>query len=293
MSTNLETAYLNGQFLPLSEARISPLDRGFLFADGVYEVIPVYAGQAFRLNDHLRRLEQSLQGIRLPNPLSRQQWQAMIVNLIEQNGAGEQAVYLQVTRGSAVRNHAFPKNCPATIFAMSNQRQPVAPIDLATAGVCAITAEDIRWHNCHLKTIALLPNILLRQQAVDAGCFEAILVRDGMVTEGAASNVFIVENERLLTPPADHLVLPGITRDVVLELAASAGVTHGQEPLSRERLQTADEIWLTSSTRELVPVIRLDDKDVGDGHAGPLWLRMQTCYRHFTDRLRQGKGQQL
>ncbi len=286
---NQDTAYLNGCFLPLCEASISPLDRGFLFADGVYEVIPVYAGQAFRLDDHLRRLEQSLQGIRLANPLSDGEWQTMIETLIERNGGGEQAVYLQVTRGVAARNHAFPEDYQATIFAMSSPRSSQAPTDIDDAGVAAITAEDIRWRHCHLKTIALLPNILLRQQAVEEGCYEAILLRDGWVTEGAASNVFIVEDGHLLTPPADHRVLPGITRSVVMELAASEGIACREEKISMSRLQRADEIWVTSSTRELVPVVRLDEHPVGNGSPGPLWRQMQACYRQFTDRLRRGE----
>lgn len=282
-------AYLNGHFLPLDEARISPLDRGFLFADGVYEVIPVYGGRPFRLAAHLRRLEQSLHGIRLSNPLTPTQWTEVIGSLIDRNGGGDQSVYLQVTRGVAPRNHAFPEGCEPTVFAMSNPMPPPAD-DLS--GVAAMTAEDIRWQYCHLKTTALLANILMRQQAADAGCYETILIRDGEVTEGAASNVFIVRDGHLMTPPATHLVLPGITRDVVLELAAAEGVPHSERRISRSDLTQADEIWLTSSTREIVAVTELDGHTIGDGRPGPLWHCLRECYHAFTDRLRRGETQQ-
>ena len=282
-------AYLDGDYLPLSEARISPLDRGFLFADGVYEVVPVYGGRTFRLTGHLRRLEQSLSGIRIANPHSPDEWTAIIEGLIARNGGGEQAVYLQVTRGVAPRNHAFPKAVSPTVFAMS-QARPAPDSGHATA-VEAITVEDIRWSRCDLKTIALLPNILLRQQAIEAGAYEAILIRDGRVTEGAASNVFVVDRDgHLLTPPADHHVLPGITRDVVLELAAEAGLPHAEATIDREGLAHAREIWLTSSTREIVPVARLDGRPVGDGVPGPVWHRLHTLYRAFTGRLRRGEA---
>ncbi len=289
MNPPVETiAYLNGDYLPLSEARISPLDRGFLFADGVYEVVPVYGGRPFRLAGHLRRLERSLAGIRIAPPHSPDEWRTIVESLVERNGGGDQAIYLQVTRGVAPREHAFPETARPTVFAMSQAR--TVPSEPDIEGVDAITVDDIRWARCDLKTIALLPNILLRQRAIEAGAYEAILVRDGHVTEGAASNVFIVEHGHLLTPPADHAVLPGITRDVVLELAAEAGLAHAEEAFDRGRLADADEIWLTSSTREIVPVRRLDGRIVGDGRPGPVCRRLCRLYREFTDRLRRDGG---
>ncbi len=273
-------AYLDGRFLPLDEARVSVLDRGFLLGDGVYEVIPVYGGRLFRLDDHLARLERSLAETRIPNPHDRPGWRRLLETLVTENGGGDRAVYLQVTRGVAARDHAFPAHVTPTVFAMSHPLPAPDPA-LAERGVAAVTLEDIRWLRCDIKTISLLGNVLLRQAAIDRGAQEAILVRDGEVTEGAASNVFVVHDGTLSTPPKGERLLPGITRDLVLELAAAEGLPCHQRPISEASLRQADEIWLTSSTKEILPVTRLDDAPVGDGRPGPLWRRLHARYQAF------------
>ena len=205
--------YLNGSFLPQDEARVSVLDRGFLFGDGVYEVIPAYGGRLLRLDQHLDRLEHSLDGLRIRNPCDRARWREILEGLLERNPGDDRSVYLQVTRGAAAkRDHAFPPpEVEPTVFAMVT---PIAQPDPASVerGVHAFTYDDTRWSRCDIKAITLLPNVLLRQQAIDAGGQEAILIRDGLATEGAASNLFIVRNGVMTTPPKDHRVLPGITR---------------------------------------------------------------------------------
>jgi D-alanine transaminase len=266
--------YLNGGYLPAAEARVSVLDRGFLFGDGVYEVIPAYGGVPFRLPQHLARLQDSLNGIRLANPHAPGEWAELLAELVRRNGGGDQALYLQVTRGVARRDHAFPRDTPPTVFAMSG---PLPPPGMA-AGVSAITARDIRWDLCNVKAITLLPNALLRQQALEAGAVEAILTRGNLVTEGAASNVFVVLGEEVATTPKGSQILPGLTRDLVAELLAQAGTPCAERPVSVEELRGAHEIWLTSSTREVVPVVRLDGVPVGAGTPGPAWQRIRALF---------------
>ena len=280
--------YLNGDYLPLDEACVPVLDRGFIFGDGVYEVIPVYAGKPFRLAHHLQRLNDSLNGIYLVNPLSDEQWTQIIQQVISRNTEGDQSIYLQVTRGVARRDHGFPGTAQPTVFVMSN---PFSPVDakLLEEGVGAITLEDIRWQYCHIKSIALLPNILLRQQALDAGAAEAILLKADKVTEGAASNVFVVLDGKLVTPPKGECLLPGITRDLVVELADKHGVSCEQRDISREELLRAEEIWITSSTREILPVTHLDGHPVGDGLPGPVWQKMYAIYQDYKNELRQAR----
>jgi len=287
MAERADTVYLNGDYLPAAEARISVLDRGFIFGDGIYEVIPVYGGRLFRLAHHLERLDHSLDGIRLANPLSHQRWQAILEELVRRNGGGDQSLYLQLTRGVADRDHRFPVGTEPTVFAMSTPLEPVDPELLA--GVAAMTVEDIRWKWCNIKTIALLPNILMRQQAIDAGATEALMLREGYVTEGTASNIFIVTGATVVTPPKNNLLLPGITRDLVVELCRSNGVSCLEEPVSEEQLRRADEIWLTSSTREILPVTRLDGEVVGDGTPGPLWLKLIGLYQDYKQAFREGR----
>jgi len=276
----MTTIYLNGEYLPGDQPCISPLDRGFIFGDGIYEVIPVYNGHLFRLEEHLDRLDNSLASVTIKTTLSHQDWHDLLDELIRRNGGGNQSIYLQVTRGVAARDHAFPRDISPTIFAMSNPLKAVAA-EVHEHGVSAITLEDIRWKYCHIKTIALLPNILLRQQALDAGAVEAILVRDDEVTEGAASNLFIVRDGEILTPPKGPLLLPGITRDLVLELAHQAGIPCRETRIHPDELKSADEIWLTSSTKEILPVTHLDDQAVGSGHPGKLWQRMIAIYQDY------------
>ncbi len=276
------TVYLNGQFMPLEEARIPVLDRGFIFGDGVYEVIPVYSRHSFRLADHLRRLQQSLDGIRLSNPHSDAEWTALVSELIALNPGDDQYLYLHITRGVARRDHAFPRPpVPPTVFMMSNPL-PAPPAELLQSGVGAVTAADNRWLRCDIKSIALLPNVLLRQLAVDADCAETILIRDdSFMTEGAASNIFVVKNGTLLAPPKDNLMLPGITYDVVLELAAANAIPHQVRKIAKAEVLDADELLLTSSTKEVLAVTRLDGKPVGTGVPGPMFARLHKLYQDF------------
>ncbi len=268
--------------MPLEEARIPVLDRGFIFGDGVYEVIPVYSRRAFRLAEHLNRLQQSLDSIRLINPYDMQEWQRIITELIAQHEEQDQSLYLHITRGVAKRDHAFPNPAVApTVFMMSNPLVTPSPAALAS-GVGAVSAPDNRWLRCDIKAIALLPNVLLRQMAADASCAETILIRDeAFMTEGSASNIFVVKNGTLLAPPKDNLMLPGITYDVVLEIAAAHGIPHEVRKVTAAELFSADEVLLTSSTKEVLAVTTLDGKLVGDGKPGPMFARLYQLYQGF------------
>ena len=278
--------YLNGEFLPIERAEVSVLDRGFIFGDGVYEVIPVYGGRLFRLDQHLERLARSLAAIRLTNPLTNEMWRQCLQELVARNDGGDQSVYVHITRGAEPRDHAFPKDVKPTVYAASSPLKPL-PADLAEQGVAAVTLPDIRWQRCDIKAITLLPNILLRQQAIDQGAVEAILVRDGAVNEGAASNLFIVKDGVLVTPPKGPYLLPGITRDLILELAAAHGIAHREAAISSADLKAAAEVWLTSSTREILPVTRLDQRPVGNGKPGALWRRMMGLYQDYKQIVRE------
>lgn len=275
----MDIAYLDGQYLPLQEARVPVLDRGFLFADGVYEVAAVYDGRIFLLDQHLVRLERSLRGILLDNPHSRAEWSAILTALVARNGGGNLMLYLQVTRGAQPkRAHTLPEKPKPCIVAFC---QPLPPVTdtVKTQGISAITLEDTRWLNCDIKSIALLGNVLLAHQALQAGSSEAILLRQGNLTEGGSSNVFLVANDILVTPPKTRLILPGITRDLLIELAAANGIACEERDITEQQLRGADEIWITSTTRELYPVTKLDGKPVGDGRPGPLWQRMFALFQ--------------
>ncbi len=281
----MNTVYLNKEFLPAEQACVPVLDRGFIFGDGVYEVIPVYGGNLFRRDEHLQRLQNSLDAVRIPNPLTVDAWDSMLNELITKNGGGELSLYLQVTRGSAQRDHAMPKHPQPTVFAMCSLLKPVSA-EVIENGVAAITLDDIRWQRCHIKAISLLPNILLRQEALDQDAAEAILIRDGLATEGAASNLFALLNGVLCTPPKGPFLLPGITRDLILELAAANDIAHCEQAITPDDLVNADEIWLTSSTKEILPVTRLDKRTVADGKPGPLFRRMLALYQTYKQQLR-------
>jgi len=276
------SVYLNGKFMPIEEAYVPVLDRGFIFGDGVYEVIPVYSRQAFRLAEHLKRLQASLDGIRLPNPHTAAECTKLINELIERNAGDDQYLYLHITRGVARRDHAFPQPAVApTVFMMSSPLSTPASALLAS-GVSAVTATDNRWLRCDIKAISLLPNVMLRQLAVDAGCAETILIRDDQfMTEGAASNIFVVKNGSLLAPPKDNLMLPGITYDVVLELAAANQIPFQVRRIARQEIFTADELLLTSSTKEVLPITSVDGKAVGNGKPGPMFARLNSLYQNF------------
>ena len=276
------TVYLNGQFLPIAEAKISVLDRGFIFGDGVYEVIPVYSRRAFRLAEHLSRLQHSLDSIKLPNPHTDAEWMQILHELIARNAPEDQYLYLHITRGVAKRDHAFPVPPVApTVFVLSNPLN-TPPAALLQSGISAITAPDNRWLRCDIKAISLLPNVLLRQMAIDAGCAETIMIRDNeFMTEGAASNIFVVKNGTLLAPPKDNLMLPGITYDVVLELAAANGIPHQVRKVLASEVFGADELLLTSSTKEVLAITQLDGKPVGTGKPGAMFAKLHELYQNF------------
>ena len=281
------TAYLNGQFLPLADARISPLDRGFLFADGGYEFIPVYSRHPFRIDEHLRRLQATLDGIKLPNPHSVEAWKKIILRIIAETKFEDQSIYIQITRGADdKRDMPFPQDVLPTVFVFSS---PLLSPSLAQreSGVAAITADDIRWGRCDLKSLALLANVLLRQQAIEADCVETVMLRDGFLTEGTASNIFCVRQGVILAPPKDRHMLPGITYDVVLELAARHGAAHAVRPISEAELRSADELWMTSSTKEVLAITTLDGQAVGHGEScgkpGPITRQMHAWYSAFRD----------
>lgn len=275
----MSICFLNGGFVPRSEARISPMDRGFLFGDGVYEVIPVYGKRAFQLAAHITRLERSLEGVRISNPYSAAEWADLVHRLVEAHPWPDQAIYLQVTRGAdTVRNHAFPKDVPPTVFMMADPLAPV-PDEQMENGVAAVSAVDNRWLRCDLKTTALLANCLLRQLAVEQGCAETLLFRDGFLTEGSASNIFVVRNGVLLAPPKSHLMLPGITYDVVLDLARKHGQPVEVREITEDEVRSADELWLTSSTKEVLPITQLDGQPVGSGRPGPVTLKLHGWYQ--------------
>jgi len=276
----VNTVFLNGDFLHADQARVSVFDRGFLLGDGVYEVIPVYAGRPFRLIQHLQRLQRSLDGVRMQNPYSDDKWSDIIAQLVTENGQGDQAVYLQVTRGVAPRDHVFPEGVEPTAFVMSNPIKPL-PESYKSDGIKAITVEDIRWSQCDIKAITLLPNSLLRQKAQDVGAQEALLIRNGFMTEGSASNSYAVLDGILCTAPKDEKVLPGITRDLVLELADKAGINYREQAVSDADLHRAEEIWISSSTREVLPVTTLDDKPVATGKPGPIWQQIDALYQRY------------
>ena len=269
--------YLNGEYLPLSEAKVSVLDRGFLFGDGVYEVIPSYSGHLFRMQDHLDRLLASLARIRVDFSYDLETWLEILTPLIDKTR--DQYIYLQITRGVAPkRDHAFPKDPVPTVFAMCSDIKPFAE---AETGVKALTMDDSRWEMCNVKATTLLANVLLRQEAIEKGCAEAILVKNGYVTEGAASNLFAVIDGILITPENTAEILPGITRQVILELAQNNDIQLSEEIISVQTLQKATEIWLTSSTREIIPVVELDSEQVGNGKPGPVWQKMNQLFQEY------------
>lgn len=271
--------YLNDEFLPLAEASVSVLDRGFIFGDGVYEMIPVFSGHAFRLEEHLQRLINSLAEVHISNPHTQQEWTDLINKLVLKNTALHQGIYLQITRGVARRDHAFPDDSEPTVFLMSS----ALPDTCSASPVTAAVIEDPRWNNCHIKAISLLPNVLLRQQAREKGAYEAILIKGGLLTEGAASNVFIVKDGVVKTPPKGTDLLPGITRDLVVELLHAHQIPCEETQITEAELRAADEIWLTSSTKEILPVIQLDKKDVGTGEPGEIWQQAVVNYQNFKD----------
>ncbi len=272
-----QLVYLNGNYLPLSEAHISVMDRGFLFGDGVYEVIPWFQGRFLALEAHIQRLNFSLAGIRLPLNYSIEQWLNILLPLMDNQR--DQYIYLQITRGySAKRDHVFPQSINPTILAICNDIPPFPDRHL---GIKAMTMEDQRWAWCHFKTISLLANVLFKQQAADQQASEAILIKKGFVTEGSASNVFAVINGVLRTAPKTPDILAGITRDIILQLANNYQLPFAEQAISFEELKTATEVWVTSSTREIVPVIEIDGIAIAEGKSGVIWQQMNAWYQAY------------
>ncbi|HFD12926.1 MAG TPA: D-amino acid aminotransferase [Crenotrichaceae bacterium] len=267
-----QIVYLNGNYSALQDTKISVLDRGFLFGDGIYEVIPVYNGHIFHFNRHFTRLENNLRTIQLPLPFDAQQLKDIIKQLL--GGEKQESVYVQITRGVARRDHGFPESVNPTVFVMAS-----TVIQGQKHGIACITLEDDRWQHCDIKTIALLPNVLLRQQAHNQNADEAILIRNGFVTEGAASNVFIVIDKQIITTPKSQYILPGVTRDILIELAENSGLQVLQRQFTEQELMNASEIWITSSTKEIVPVIRINDQPVSNGTSGVVWQQINTLFQ--------------
>ena len=275
----MTTVYLNGDFIPLEKAQVSVLDRGFTFADGVYEIIPVFSGKPFRLTEHLNRLRNSLDGISLELDYDEEKWQSLIDELLSQNQVTEDSsIYIQVTRGVGERNHFYQTGFTPTVFIFC---KPLQQMDVSR-GVSVILHEDIRWEYCHIKAVALLPNVLLKQHAREKdGSLEAILYRDGYITEGAASNVFIVNENTVRTPPKSNRLLPGITRDLVVELIRESDYPCLEVPVTKTELLQAGEIWITSSTLGIAPVVRLDGRPLSGGKPGPAWHDINAIYQAF------------
>lgn len=285
--------FLNGQFLPLEDAKISVLDRGFIFGDGVYEVVPVYSRVPFRLDEHLARLERSLAAVSIRNPYSRAQWRAFIAELVARQAFEDQGVYFQVTRGVAKRDHAFPKNAEPTVFMMAN---PLVnpPHELVEKGAPAVSAVDYRWLRCDIKSISLIGNVLLRQLSAEVDAAETILFRDGKLTEASASNVFIVKGGVVSGPAKSALILPGITYDVVVELAQAAGIPLELREVTEAEARGADEMWVTSSSKEVLAIVRLDGAPIGDGRPGPVFRRMHRLYQEFKQKvMRAGRRESV
>lgn len=288
MVTTEPIVYINGEYLPQSQAMVSVLDRGFLFGDGVYEVIPVFAGKLLRLNEHLERLQRSMNRVLLKNPLAQDEWEEIFHVLLDRNPGGDRSIYLQVTRGAApVRDLSISPDVEPTVFVMVND---IKPVDFAKLenGIDAVTVDDFRWKACDIKSVSLIANVMIRLRANELNVMDAVMVRDGLVTEGTASNIFVIHNGIISTPPKSDCLLPGITRDLVMELAQANGFKVEERDIKQDELDTADEIWLTSSTREIAPVVKLDNHVIGDGVAGEYWKKIIAIYQDYKQALRNG-----
>lgn len=276
-----DIAYLNGRFMPLEQASVSIEDRGVQFGDGVYEVIRTYGGKPFELEAHLRRLDRSAKAIALANPHELREWVEIVNEAIRQAAYPESKIYIQITRGVAPRDHAFPTGVRPTTILTLREMRPLDP-SLQGSGVAVITMEDVRWGRCDIKSINLLPNVLARQRAWDAGAFEALFVRDGVVTEGAVSNVMMVSRRRLATAAEGPTILSGVTRQLILALARRDGMALEERPVRLEELRRADEVFLTGTTLEVLPVIRVDGRPVGSGRPGPTATHLLSLFRQLT-----------
>lgn len=278
--------YLNGEFTLLPDAKISVMDRGFIFGDGVYEVVPVYAGRPFRLDQHMARLARSLTEMRMPHPLTPAQWSDLVSNLIaryaDSTGASaastNQIVYIQITRGVAMRDHAMPADLQPTVFAMSN-RMPQPTAEQRARGVACVTADDFRWQKAHIKSTSLLGSVFARQISVDADAVETVMFRDSYLSEAASSNVWVVKNGAVLGPPRDNLVLEGIRYGLIESLCAEQGIPFALRRVHRSEVLDADELLLTSATKEVLPITQLDGQAVGHGIPGPVYHALYAAYQ--------------
>ncbi len=276
--TTQTIAFLNDAFLPIEEAHLSPLDRGFTFGDGVYEVIPVYNGRSFCLDAHLDRLNQSLNSIRMQPPYSHEKWTHILDTLVKKNGAGDQWIYVQVTRGiEPKREHQFPTQVIPTIFAVSYPKVYLTKAEQAK-GIRVTAVTDIRWKLCHIKTASRLAYVLMNQEAKEAGFDEGIIMNTGYALEGTISNLFIVRHGVIYTPPKSTQLLHGITRDYILGLAEQHKIPYRESKISERDLLKADEMWITASTRPISPVIEFNGHTIGNGKAGPMWDRLWDLY---------------
>ena len=280
------TCYLNGRYQPVSQASVNVMDRGFIFGDGIYEVVPVYDKRLFRFNEHMARLARSLSKLRIANPHSREEWlglaRSLVASTFESTGAADQLVYIQVTRGVAPRDHVMPQGIEPTVFMMANPMKQ-ASAEQRHAGVACTTARDFRWERGDIKSISLLGNVLARQMSADHGAMETIMFRDGFLTEAAASNVWIAHEGALLGPPKSDHVLEGIRVDLLRELCEDCGVAYNLRPIPEADVMSADEVMLSSATKEVLPVTRLDGELVGHGamrgRPGPVYARLHEAYQ--------------
>lgn len=270
--------YLNGEFLRVDEAKVSVLDRGFIFGDGIYEVVPVYQGKAFRMAEHLNRLDRSLAALRITPPLDRAGWVDLIEQLLSRTTLDTCIVYLQVTRGVAKRDHQFPATpVTPTVFGMISAWSP-PPAAQRTQGLTAISIPDERWLHCEIKSVSLLGNVLAKQQAVDANADEVVQFRDGYLTEGSSTNIWVVSGGKLLAPPKNNLILEGIRYGLMGELAEAAGIPFESRRISLQEVESADELMLSSATKEVLAIVTLDGKPVGSGKPGPVFEQLRAGY---------------
>ena len=284
------TVFLNGEFMPMEEARVPVLDRGFIFGDGIYELVPVYSRTPFRLEGHLARMERSLSEVKIANPYSRAEWTKIIEQMIDKQSFDDQGVYWQITRGVAKRDHAFPKNVRPTVFMMSNPLVNPSK-EVVENGAKAVSAQDFRWQRCDLKTISLIGNCMLRQLSAEEGAVETILFRDGKLTEASASNAYIVKDGVIATPPKDNLILPGITLDVVFDIVKRANLPMEVREIAEAEVFGADEVWVTSSSKEIVAIVDLDGKTIGTGKPGPVFRKAWQLYQDFKSEVMRAKKQ--
>ena len=276
----LPTVYLNGEFMPFENAKISPLDRGFIFGDGVYEVIPYYAGRGLRAVQHLQRLQRSLDELQIENPYPIARWESLIASLVEQNGGGNIAVYIQITRGVAKRDFAPPADITQTVFMMANPLATPKP-GIYENGFSCVSLDDNRWLRCQVKATSLLGAVLLKHEGNQAGADDVVLFRDGYLTESSASNIAAVKNGVILCPPMDNLILGGITYELMIELARKHAMPLDVRRIHRREVKKADELWIMSSTKEVVPIVKLDDKPIGTGRPGPVFKQMQKLFDEY------------